>query len=67
MKKPDKISEKSLIKVKIRNLPKKACKVMTIKMFNGLQRRMDEQSEKLEVFNELENIKMNQTDEEHNN
>ena len=36
MKKPDKISEKSLIKVKIRNLPKKACTVMTIKMFNGL-------------------------------
>lgn len=27
----------------------------------------DEQNEKLEVFNELENIKMNQIDEEHNN
>ena len=42
MKDPDKISEKSLNKVKINNLPKKACQVITIKMFNGLQRKMDE-------------------------
>ena len=41
--------------------------VLNVKMIKGLERRMDEQSEKLEVFNELENIKMNQTDEEHNN
>ena len=36
-------------------------------MIRELTRRMDAQSEKLEVFNELENTKMNQTDEEHNN
>jgi len=41
--------------------------VLNVKMIKGLERRMDEQSEKLEVFNELENTKMNQTDEEHNN
>ena len=40
-------------------------KIWIVKMIKGLERRMDEQSEKLEVFNELENIKMNQTDEEH--
>ena len=38
--------------------------VLNVKMIKGLKRRMDEQSEKLEVFNELENIKMNQTDED---
>lgn len=41
--------------------------IMVVKIFKELGGRMDEQSEKLEVFNELENIKMNQTDEEHNN
>ena len=40
-------------------------KILIVKMIKGLERRMDEQSEKLEVFNGLENIKMNQTDEEH--
>ena len=38
IKEPDKISEKSLNKVKVSNLPNKPCKVMTIKMINGLEK-----------------------------
>jgi len=41
---------------------------MIVKMIRELTRRMDAQSEKLEVFNkELENIKNNQTDQKYNN
>ena len=41
--------------------------VLNVKMIKGLERRMDEQSEKLEVSSkELENIKNNQT-EDYNN
>ena len=36
---------------------------MIVKMFKELRRRLDEESQKLEVFNtELENIKKNQTE-----
>ena len=43
------------------NLPEEEFKVMIIKMIKELGKRMDEQSEKLEVFNkEFENIKNNQ-------
>ena len=39
---------------------------MIVKMIKELRIRIDEESEKLEVFNkELENIKKNQTDEEY--
>ena len=57
-----------LSEVKVRNLPKKKLRVMMVKMIRELTRRMDAQSEKLEVFNkELENIKNNQTDQKYNN
>ena len=42
----------------IDSLPDKEFKVMIVKMIKELERRMDEQSEKSEVYNkELENIK----------
>ena len=45
------------------NLPDKEVKLMTLKMFKELGRRLDEQSKKLEFFNkDLENIKKNQTE-----
>ena len=54
-KEQDKTPEEELSKVEISNLSDKKSKLMIIKMFNELGRRMDEHSEK---FNkELENIK----------
>lgn len=48
--------------MEISNLLNKELKVMTVKMFKDLRRRLDEQSEELEVFNkELENVKNHQT------
>ena len=45
--------------MEIGNLPKKEFRVMITKMIKELRRRMDAQSEELEVFKkELENIKM---------
>ena len=45
------------------HLPEKEFRVMIPKMIKELGRRMDAQSEKLEVLNkELENIKNNQTE-----
>ena len=45
------------------NLPNKEFKVVIINMCKEFGRRLDEQSDKLEVFNkELENIKNNQTE-----
>ena len=47
--------------MEISNLPNKEFKVMIIKMFKELRRRLDKKNKKLEVFNkELENIKKNQ-------
>ena len=55
-KEQDKIPEE-LSEVEISNLPNKEFKVIIIKMFKELRRRLDEQSEKLKVFNkELENV-----------
>ena len=62
MTEQDKISEE-VTEVEISNLLSKELKAMIIKVLKELKRRMDEQSEKLEVFNkELENIKKNQTE-----
>ena len=61
MKEKDKTLEEELSEVKIVNLPKKEFRVMVIKMIKELRGRMNAQSEKLEVFKELENIKNNQT------
>ena len=62
MKEQDKTPEE-LSEVEISNLLSKEFKVMIIKMFRKLRRRLGEQSENLEVFNkELENIKNNQTE-----
>ena len=55
--------EEELSEVEICNLPDKKFKIMIVKMFKGLGRRLDEQIEKLNVLNkELENIKKNQTE-----
>ena len=63
MKEQDKTPEEELSDMEIGNLPTKELRVMIIKMIKELRRRMDAQSEKLEVFNkELENIKNNQTE-----
>ena len=45
------------------NLPKREFRVVIAKMIKEIKRRMDAQSEKLEVLNkELENIKNNQAE-----
>ena len=62
MKEQDKTPEEKLNEVEIANLPKKEFNVIVVKMIIEFRRRMDEQSEKLEVFTELENIKDNQTE-----
>ena len=63
LKKKDKTPEEELSEVEISNLPNKEFNIMIIKMLKELRRRMDEQSEKIEVFNKvLENIKKNQTE-----
>ena len=62
-KEQDKTPEEQLSEVEIGNQPEKEFTVMIIKMIKELRRRMDAQSEKLEVVNkELENIKNNQTE-----
>ena len=49
--------------MEISNLFNKEFMIMIVKMFKELRRRLDEESQKLEVFNtELENIKKNQTE-----
>ena len=59
-KEQDKTPEEELNGVEIRNLPYKEFKVMIVKRFKELRRRLDKESEKLEVLNkELENIKKN--------
>ena len=45
-KTPEELSE-----LEIGNLPDKVFKVMIIKMIKEFERRMDEQSEKLDIFN----------------
>ena len=60
MKEQNKTSEEEISKVEIGNLPNKEFKVMTVKVIKELGRRMDKQSEKLDIFNkELEYIKSN--------
>ena len=51
MKEQDKTPDEELSEVEIGNLPEKEFRVMIIKMIKELRRRMDAQSEKLEVFN----------------
>ena len=51
MKERDKILEEGLSDMEISSLPEKDFKVMIVKMIQKLRRRMDVQSEKLEVFN----------------
>ena len=60
MKEQDKTPEEKLKEMETGNLPENEFRVVIIKMIKELGRRMDAQSEKLEVFNkELENIKNN--------
>ena len=47
----DKTPEEELSEAEIGNLPKTVFKVVIVKMIKELGRRMDTQSEKLEVFN----------------
>ena len=57
-----KISEEELSKVEMDNLLSKELKIMIVKMIKKLRRRMDEQNEKSDVFNnELKNKERNQT------
>ena len=51
MKKQDKTPEEELSDMEIGNLPKKVFRVKVVKTIKELGRRMDEQSEKLDVFN----------------
>ena len=63
MKEQDKTPEEELSDVEMGNLPEKEFTVMIVKMIKELRKRMDAQSEKLEVLNkELENIKNNKTE-----
>ena len=58
-KQQDKTPEEELSKEEICSLPDKKFKVMIIKVFKEIRRRLDEQSEKLEFFNkELEQTEM---------
>ena len=50
MKEQDKIPEE-LSEVEMGNLPNREFKVMSVKTFRELGRRLNEQSEKLKVFN----------------
>ena len=62
-KEQDKTPGEELSDVEISNLSEKVFRVMIIKIIKELRRRMDAQSEKLEVSKkELENIKNNQTE-----
>ena len=66
MKEQDK-TPKELSEVEMGNLPSTGFKVTSVKTFRELGRRLNEQSEKLEVLNkEWENIKK-EPDEEYNN
>lgn len=57
----DKAPEEELKETEISQPPDKEFKVMTAKMHKELRRRMDKQSDELEVFNsEAENVKKNQ-------
>ena len=59
MKEQDKTSEELS---ETRSLPDEELKIIIIKMLKERGRRLDEQSEKLEVYNkDLENIKKSQT------
>ena len=63
MKEQDKTPEDELSEVETGNLSEKEFRVILIKMIKELKKKMDAQSEKLEIFNkELENIKNNQTE-----
>ena len=65
-KEQDKTSEE-LSEVEIGHLPNKEFKVMIVNIFKEFARRLDEQSEKLEVFNRVRNYKDLNRDEEYNN
>ena len=56
-KEQDKTPQEKIHDTDIGNPTKKECRVMIIKMIKEFRRRVDAQSEKLEVFNkQLENI-----------
>ena len=50
MKEQDKTPEEELSEVETDNLPKKEFRVIIVKMIKELGRRVDAQSEKLDVF-----------------
>ena len=61
-KEQDKNPKEELSEGEISNLPNRMFKVMIIMMLKELWRRLDEQSEKLKVFKQRENIKKNQAE-----
>ena len=67
-KERDKTPEEQLSEVEIDNQPEKENRAMNLKITQELSKRMDAQSEKLDVLNkEFENIKNNEIIEEYNN
>ena len=63
MREQDKTPEEELSEVETGKQPKHEFRVVTVKMIKELGRRMDAQSEKLEILNEeIENIKNHQTE-----
>ena len=53
-KEQDKTPEQQLTKGQLGNLPNKEFKVMIVKMSKEIRKRLDEQSEKLELSEKLE-------------
>ena len=53
-KEQDKTPEQQLTKGQLGNLPNKEFKVMMVKMSKEIRKRLDEQSEKLELSEKLE-------------
>ena len=50
LKEQDKTPKELLSEVEVGNLPETECKVMMVKMTKELRRKMDAQTEQLEVF-----------------
>ena len=69
MKEQDKTPEKQLNEVEMGNLPEKECRIIIVKMIQGLGKRMEAKIENMqEMFNkDLEELKNKQTDEQYNN
>ena len=57
MKEEDTVPEEELSEVEIGNLSKKDCEVVTLEIIKAHGRKIDAQSEKLDIFNKVRNYK----------